>query len=85
MNIIIQTNIDAYKTNCFPTLSQVPRVGDLIIITNSFHSYYESKRLPTVLEVKQVMWGDNDFVSVSVHYMQSTITAAQYSGVNLYP
>jgi len=85
MNIIISCNIDAYEMDCFPKLSQVPRKGDLILVNNAFHNHYAKKKLPTILEVKQVMWGENDFVSVSVHYMQCTIDSAKLSGINLYP
>jgi len=85
MKVIITCNIDAYKKDCFPVLSQVPRVGDLIVVKNDFYSYFESKKLPTILEVKQVIWGESDSVSISVHYMQQTIESAKYSGVNLYP
>ena len=85
MNIVITCNIDAYKHNCFTSLEQVPRVGDLVAVTKLFNPYFQGKRLPLLLEVKQVIWHENGHVEVNVHYTKTTIESAIISGVNLYP
>jgi len=85
MKVIITCNIDAYREECFPYPSQVPRVGDLISVLNSFSSHYKNQKLPTLLEVVQVIWYENDTVEVNVHYTKTTIQSAKITGINLYP
>lgn len=55
MNIKFQTNIDAYKTNCFPeNLTFVPRKGEFVFVSSVFVNYFKEKKLPIKLEVVSV-------------------------------
>jgi hypothetical protein len=55
MKIVFQTNIDNYKTNCFPeNLTSAPRMGEKVMVVKAFISYFRDKKLPTRLEVVDV-------------------------------
>lgn len=63
MKVTFHTNIDAYKTNCFPTnLTTPPRIGEKVVVTQSFWEYYEKKKLPIRLEVVEVNWSEEGVV-----------------------
>jgi hypothetical protein len=84
MKIVFRTNIDHYKTNCFPeNITQAPRVGDLIVVTEVFADYYRGKRLPIMLEVVEVTWTEKG-VLCELHYRDIDTQAAKLSGVNLF-
>lgn len=57
MKVIFTTNIDAYKTNCFPdNLPMPPRVGELVGVVDVFIKHFQDQKLPTTLEVTRVVW-----------------------------
>ena len=57
MKVVFKTNLDNYKTNCFPKdLSQVPRVGEKVMVNEVFIKYFNDKNLPIRLEVVDVIW-----------------------------
>jgi hypothetical protein len=84
MKIVFRTNIDHYKTNCFPeNITQAPRVGDLVMVTGVFIEFYHAKKLPLVLEVVEVIWSEKG-VLCELYYQDIDIQAAKLSGVNLF-
>ena len=63
MSIVFKTDLEEYKTNCFPdNLTQVPRVGDFIVVNELFLEYYMTKKLPCTLEVIKVFWTNKGVV-----------------------
>jgi len=57
MRVVFVTNIDAYKTNCFPAnLPMPPRVGELVSVVDVFIKHFQDQKLPTTLEVVRVTW-----------------------------
>lgn len=85
MKIIFRTNIDAYQTNCFPNnLESVPRVGELIMVVETFISYYKNKQLPTILEVVQVVHTEKGVIC-ELHYSDIDVKSARINKINLYP
>ena len=85
MKILIQSNIDAYKTNCFPTnLAHVPRKGEYVAVTKAFEDHYIKKGLPTRLVTTSVIHAEYGVV-VKVHYSETQIELMQTAGTNMYP
>lgn len=42
MKVIFKTNIDHYKTNCFPNNLEIPpRMGETVLVTECFFDYYQ--------------------------------------------
>ena len=63
MKVIFTTNIDHYKTNCFPeNITIPPRIGEKVVVTPSFGKYFFDKNLPTRLEVVDVSWTEKAVV-----------------------
>lgn len=59
MKVVFKTNIDAYKTNCFPTnLEMPPRIGEKVMVSEVFLNYFSGKKLPLRLEVVDVTWSE---------------------------
>ena len=53
--IYFHTNLDKYKTNCFPNdLKIVPRIGEMVSVVDVFRPHFQKQRLPTSLQVKNV-------------------------------
>lgn len=83
MKIIFHTNVDHYKTNCWPTITEaVPRIGDTVMVTEVFFQYFESKKLPLQMKVVDVVWTDHGVVC-ELWYRDVDIEAAKLSGVKL--
>jgi hypothetical protein len=84
MKIVFKTNIDHYKTNCFPeNITQAPRKGDSVAVTQVFEDYYRQKKLPVFLEVVEVTWTDKG-VLCELHYRKIDIQTAKITGVELF-
>ena len=57
MKVVFKTNLDQYKTNCFPTnITHPPRKGDKVMVTEVFGEYFLKQKLPVSLEVVDVVW-----------------------------
>jgi len=83
MKVIFQTNIDHYQTNCFPSnIDTPPRIGETVLVTEVFRTYYAEKRLPTRLEVVDVTWTDKG-VLCELWYKKIDVEASKLSGVKL--
>lgn len=63
MKITFKTDLKEYQFNCFPeNLTQVPRIGDFILVREATLQYYASEKLPCYLEVTKVFWTDKGVV-----------------------
>lgn len=84
MKIIFRTNIDHYKTNCFPENLQIPpRIGDTVVVNEVFIDYYAKRKLPIGLVVIDVAWSEKGVVC-ELWYKHSDIEAAKLTGVKLF-
>lgn len=84
MRVVFKTNIDHYKTNCFPeNITIPPRKGETVLVVEAFGDYYAKKRLPLKLEVVDVIWTDKGIIC-ELWYKENDIKAAKLSGVNLF-
>lgn len=84
MKIIFTTNLDNYKTNCFPdNLTLVPRIGDSILVREVFIEYFRNKKLPTQLVVTNVIWSDKG-VLCELWYKEIDVEFAKLNKVNLF-
>lgn len=84
MKVVFKTNIDKYKTNCFPTnLEMPPRIGETVLVSEVFVEYYSKQKLPICLEVVDVIWTEKGVIC-ELHYKEMDIKAARFSGVNLF-
>lgn len=86
MKIICKTNIDNYKTiqSCFPeNLQFVPRIGENVMVKESYIKHFESKRLPTKLIVVGVTYKE-DYVIIDLHYSKTDIEMAKVCNINLW-
>jgi hypothetical protein len=84
MKVVFRTNVDHYKTNCWPeNLTIPPRIGEHVLVTEVFEQYYIGKRLPTKMKVHDVLW-TNKGVICELVYRDIDIEKAKISGVNLF-
>lgn len=84
MKVIFRTNIDNYQTNCFPeNLTIPPRIGESVMVTEVFGSYFSNKKLPTKLEVVDVVH-TNKGILCELSYRKIDIETAKVSGINLW-
>ncbi len=84
MNVYFHTNIDAYKTNCFPErLDRVPRIGEKVSVVNVFIDYYTKRGLPLILEVVNVIWHEN-YAVCELGFTKISLDIARSNGKNLY-
>jgi len=85
MKITVHTNIDRYKKySVFPEyLSQVPRIGDTILVTEIFKKYFIDQKLPLRLEVVDVIWSEHG-VTCELYYKKIDIDIAKQNGINLF-
>lgn len=84
MKIVFKTNLDNYKTNCFPeNLNIPPRIGESVLVSEVFLEYYSKKKLPLRLEVVDVIWTNNGCVC-ELWYKQIDVDFAKMNGVNLF-
>jgi hypothetical protein len=80
MKVILTTNIDAYKTNCFPAnLPIPPRVGELVRVVDVFVKHFQDQKLPITLEVTRVTWGEN-YVVCDLWYNKTQKELADAAG-----
>lgn len=83
MKVIFKTNVDHYKTNCWPTNIDIPpRKGDTVMVVEAFDKHYQSKRLPTEMEVVNVTWTEKA-VLCELWYKAIDVRLAELSGVKL--
>lgn len=84
MKVIFKTNLDNYQTNCFPSnLTMPPSKGEKVLVTESFGSYFLSKKLPTRLEVVEVTW-TNEGVVCELWYSPIDVELAKQNNINLF-
>lgn len=84
MRIIFKTNLDRYQVNCFPeNLQQVPRKGDLVLVKESFFSYFSEKKLPLRLEVVSVTWLDGGAIC-ELWYNETDLKIAKESKADVF-
>lgn len=84
IKVIFKTNIDHYRTNCFPeNLPIPPRIGEKVLVLDSFLSYFEGKKLPLRLEVVDVNWTDKGVVC-ELWYNEHDKQIAINRGANLF-
>lgn len=84
MNVFFSTNLDQYKTNCFPNnLTQAPSVGDHIQVVDAFKQYYRDKRLPSYLEVRNVTWTEKG-IECQLWYDELSVKIGQKNGVEMF-
>lgn len=83
MKVVFSTNIDNYKGSNFPDFSIPPRKGDTVQVLDSHIDYFKNRKLPTRLEVVDVVWKEN-YVICELHYKQIDIEVAKISGVYLF-
>lgn len=55
MAIVLKTNLDRYNGGKFPNLEEVPRVGEMVRVSNHLIPYFEKHKLPIELEVVKVI------------------------------
>lgn len=84
MKILFATNIDAYRTNCFPEkLTMVPRVGDHVVVSQVFLEYYSKLKLPLRLKVIDVSWTESGVVC-QLDYNKQDLEIAINNGAKPY-
>ena len=84
MKVTFFTNIDHYKTNCFPeNITIPPRIGETVLVKVVFAMYYSQIKLPTRLEIIDVIWTDQGVIC-ELWYKKIDIKAAKVSGVSLF-
>ena len=84
MKVVFRTNVDHYQKPCFPiNLDAVPRKGDDVAVTGAYKSYYESQKLPTVMEVVNVTWGESGVIC-ELWYKKIDIEYAKLSNIKLF-
>lgn len=84
MKVVFRTNIDNYKTNCFPeNLTIPPRKGEKVLINKVFREYYSKRKLPLELEVVDVIWCE-DGVICELWYRSIDVEFAKQNGINLF-
>ena len=84
MKVIFITNLDNYQTNCFAeNLTIPPRVGEKVMVTEVFGSYFTSKKLPVKLEVVDVTWTDKGALC-ELWYSEIDIKTAKQNDINLF-
>ncbi len=83
MKVIFKTNVDHYRTNCFPTNIEIPpRIGETVLVTEVFSDYYGKQKLPLRMEVVDVIWTDKGVIC-ELWYKKNDVEAAKLSGVKL--
>lgn len=83
MQVKFHTNLDNYKTNCFPeNIAIPPRIGETVLVTQAFSDYYTRKKLPLRLEVVDVIWTEQG-VLCELWYKKIDLEIAKQRNVNL--
>ena len=84
MRVVFKTNVDKYKTNCWPdNLQMPPRIGESVAVLEIFFNHYVNQSLPVRMEVVDVIWTDQ-LVICELHYKDIDIKVAEQNKVNLY-
>lgn len=84
MKVVFKTNVDNYKTNCWPDNIEIPpRKGDMVMVNQSFVDYYASKKLPTRMEVVDVTWSEKGVVC-ELWFTAIDVAFAKAGGVKLF-
>ncbi len=80
MKITFTTNIDAYKTNCFPDNIEIPpRVGEKVCVVDVFKDYFRNKKLPQRLQVVEVYHTEHGVIC-ELHYNETDLKICFESG-----
>jgi hypothetical protein len=84
MRVYFKTNVDHYKTNCFPeNLTFLPRKGEKVFVNKVFAEYFASKKLPLRLEVVDV-YHTEDGVICELWYNETDKQIAEKNGAKLF-
>jgi hypothetical protein len=84
MVVRFRTNVDHYKTNCWPqNIENPPRKGDTVVVAKVFEVYYKEKNLPTRMEVVDVIWTEYGVVC-ELWYKAQDVEFAKLNGTNLF-
>lgn len=84
MSIKFHTNLDKYKTNCWPeNLTFVPHKGEFVNVVRVFEQYYRDKKLPTRLEVVSVTYTELGVVC-ELWYNKQDVEIAKSQNINLF-
>jgi len=82
--IVFQTNIDHYTNNHFPQqLSIPPRIGEHVRVKEEWGHMLKQKKLPLILEVVDVIHGEENIVC-ELHYKEIDLKFAKQAGRSLY-
>ncbi len=83
MKVVFKTNVDHYRTNCWPTnIDFPPRIGETVMVVEAFESYYSNKKLPTQMKVVDVTYTEKG-VLCELWYRPIDVESAKLSGVKL--
>ena len=83
MIVKFKTNLDRYDNSHFPRFEIPPRIGETVLVSGAAYNYYKNEKLPTRLEVVDVVWGE-DSVTCELWYKQIDVDIANRNGVNLF-
>jgi hypothetical protein len=84
MKVIFNTNIDKYKTNCFPTNLEIPpRIGETVLVTEVFSDFYNKQGLPLRMQVVDVNW-INKGVICELWYKEIDVESCKLKGIELF-
>ena len=82
--IKFKTNLDKYQGNCFPSNLEIPpRVGEKVAVVEGFISHYMNRKLPTTLEVVDVLHTEK-LIVCELWYSKTDILSAEVSNVDLF-
>lgn len=91
MIVIFKTNLDQYQGEHFGSRfgwkEAVPRVGDLVEVRGLYYSHFQSKKMPTRLEVVRVTWQevyDDIEVTVELWYNKLDLELAKNAGAPVF-
>lgn len=83
MQVVFRTNVDHYQTNCWPTNIEIPpRMGEHVLVTQSFQKHYADQKLPIRMEVRNVTWSEGCVVC-ELWYCDHDVKMAKLNGVQL--
>lgn len=84
MKVIFKTSLDHYSSYvCFPINLEIPpRIGETVNIVDSLRTHFQQQRLPTRMEVVDVIWTEHAVIC-ELWYKKQDVEAAKFSGVKL--
>lgn len=88
MKIKFTTNLDNYQKACFPEVLTIPpRIGDSVLVRKVWYRYFLDKKLPTQLEVVNVIWTEDyseEIVICELWYKNIDVEFAKLNKINLF-